>query len=173
MTRIIPIIVLLLLTAAGVRLMTRPKLKNFTPSEFGIWWPFMSADLLLKLDALRERRGTPIIISSAAGALGRDDNEADTSQHNILRWGEVRAVDFFATVPAENERGWDYIRDPYDRSKLYQDMRAVGFTGIGIYTDTSPGNLAHGDVRQDRTASSPATWARVGGAYTGIAEVIA
>lgn len=163
----------ILAIAIGARTMTRPKLKNFTPSEFGIWWPFMSADLLQKLDALRERRGTPIIISTAAGALGRDDNQGDTSQHNILRWGEVRAVDFFATVPAENERGWDYIRDPYDRSKLYQDMRAVGFTGIGIYTDTTPGNLAHGDVRQDRSASNPATWARINHNYTGIQEVLA
>lgn len=157
----------------GAKYMTRPTLKHFAPSEFGIWWPLMSADLLQRLDALRERRGTPIIISKANGALGRDDAPDDGSQHNVLKWGEVRAVDFFATVPADNERGWDYIRSAYDRAQLYNDMKAVGFTGIGLYTDTVPGNMAHGDVRTDRTADNPAKWARVGGKYTGINEAIA
>lgn len=140
-------------------------LRHFVPSEFGIWWPYMSADLLLVLDEFREQWGYPVIVSSANGALGRHDNT--DSQHNIDKWGEVRAVDFFPMLP-DGKGGYRYMSTSSDRERAYQIAKNVGFTGIGIYTDTTPGNMVHGDVR----AGSLATWSRVSGKYKGLSEVL-
>lgn len=141
--------------------MTRPTLEYFSADEFGAWWPFMSADLLQKLDEFRRRWGAPVTVSGAHGALGRTGD--GHSQHNVDRWGEVRAIDVFP-------KGMDSLAD---RTRAFDIAKSIGFTGIGIYTDTKPSNMLHLDVREDRNAGDPAKWSRVGGRYLGIDEVIA
>lgn len=136
-------------------------MKHFKPKEFGFWWPLMSKKLLVKLDAFREAWGAPVIISSHPEALGREDPESN-SQHNVLKWGEVRAVDIFP-------QGMD---SQADRQRAYDIAKDVGFTGIGLYTDTQPQNMLHLDVRDNKQEGMPATWARVDGVYVGINQVV-
>ncbi|WP_299592703.1 hypothetical protein [uncultured Microbulbifer sp.] len=143
----------------GGRTVTRPTLQYFKPSEFGIWYPLMAADLLTRLDLFRERWGAPVIISPAQGGIGRHGGEGDTSQHNIDRWGEVRAIDIFPTV------GGNYITTTDQLKRAAHIAREVGFTGVGVYTDTKPGHMVHVDVRPDRNSGDPATWSRVAGNY--------
>lgn len=145
-------------------------LKHFSPDEFGEWWPHMSPELLRKLDAFRERWGAPVVVSPAHGGIGRHLGDGDESQHNVDEWGEVRAVDVFPKVPA-GASGYRYINTTAERERAYRVARSVGFTGIGLYTDTSPGNMLHVDVR--KSAGYVATWSRVDGNYLGIEQVTA
>ena len=147
----------------------RVNLKYFSPDEFRQWWGQMNPELLQKLDAFRERWGAPVRISPASGALGRHDGITGTSQHNVDAWGEVRAVDVFPMVPA-GRGGYAYISSRADRERAYQTARAVGFTGIGLYTDTSPGDMLHVDVRPQ---TNVATWSRIDGSYMDIGQAIA
>ncbi len=168
----------LYLLAAGffaywvLKTMRQPRLKYFKPSEFGIWYPMMSAELLLRLDEFREQWGAPVVISSAAGGIGRHGGDENHSQHNVDKWNEVRAVDVFPKVP-DGLGGYRYINTPEERERAYQVAKQVGFTGIGLYTDTKLGNLLHVDVRQGYVAGMPATWSRVDGVYKGLSEVFA
>ena len=147
---------------------TRPALKHFTPAEFGLWWPLMNADLLLKLDAFREAWGAPVIISPASGGIGRHQGSEGKSQHNVDKWGEVRAVDVFPMIEISPGQ-YRYMTNEADRQRALNVARQVGFTGIGLYTDTQPGNMLHVDNRDgDRVA----TWSRVAGEYRGINEVL-
>ena len=149
------------------KVMSRPDLTYFSASEFGIWWPLMNRDLLLKLDRFRELWGAPVVISKAAGSIGRHGD--GNSQHNVDRWGEVRAVDVFPMVP-DGAGGFRYMSTSADRQRAYEVAIQAGFTGIGLYTDTQPGNLLHVDNRPgDRVAQ----WSRVDGRYLGIGEVLA
>ena len=134
--------------------MTMPKLKYFSASEFGLWWPFMNRDLLLALDAFREEWGSPVQISPVNGTLGRilyANEDGFESGHNLLRWGTVRAVDFFPRF----EDG-SYIATEAQRRRAYEIAINAGFEGIGLYTDTRPGNMMHGDM-----AGAGRRWARV------------
>lgn len=142
---------------------TGPELRYFEPSEFGPWWPQMSRDLLFKLDEFRHRWGAPVIISPAEGSLGRHQGHAGESQHNVDAWGQVRAVDVFPKVSGR------YITKAAERRRAYEIAREVGFTGIGLYTDTTPGNMLHVDVRGGNRV---ATWSRVGGDYLDIGQVV-
>ncbi len=141
----------------------KPKLEYFTPAEFGVWYPMISDELLLKLDRFRALWGAPVVISSAAGSIGREDGSG--SQHNVLRWGEVRAVDVFPML-----LGGGYLSTVEQLQRAYDIARQAGFTGIGLYTDTKPGFMVHLDVRPG-VAGDPAKWARVQGSYTGIGAV--
>lgn len=152
----------------GGKAAMQPKLQHFAAGEFGLWYPLMNQELLLKLDAFREAWGAPVEISKAAGSLGRHGGDAG-SQHNVDRWGKVNAVDTFPKVP-DGVGGYRYIETAQERNRAYQIALSVGFTGIGIYTDTTPGNLLHVDVRQ---AERVATWSRVAGEYKGLYEVLA
>ncbi|GAA6154483.1 hypothetical protein [Pseudoteredinibacter isoporae] len=152
---------LFLLVAAGgllaswvMKSMNKPTLKYFKPSEFGVWYPLMSNDLLLKLDKFREAWGGPVIVSSADGAVGRRDDHS-RSQHNVNVWGEVRAVDIFPKV------GGRYIETSEELERAFDIAKAVGFSGIGVYTDTSPGHMLHVDVRSTRDT----IWSRIAGTY--------
>lgn len=129
----------------------------------------MNADLLTKLDAFRDQWGAPVQISPAAGGIGRHNGGDDHSQHNIDRWGEVRAVDVFPMVEIRPGQ-YRYMSTREDRQRAHDTARAVGFTGIGLYTDTKPGNMLHVDTRE---GSRVATWSRVAGDYRGIQEVLA
>ena len=156
---------------AAARYVSMPKLKHFSAAEFGVWWPLMSRDLLIKLDKFREEWGAPVVISPAPGGIGRTGGHSDSSQHNIDVWGRVRAVDIFPQVMApEGRRG---IVSASERERAYRVAKSVGFTGIGLYTDTSPSNMLHVDVRRDRQPGSPAKWSRVAGNYRAITEVLA
>lgn len=158
------------LLLVGARIVSRPTLKHFSPAEFGPWYPLLNAELLTRLDALRELWGHPIKVSPVAGAIGRHGGAGDESQHNVDKWGEVRAIDL---LPMEANRlgKLEYLTTLDQRRRLFAAARAAGFTGIGIYTDTMPGNLLHVDVRP--SAGHIATWSRVHGAYLGIDQVLA
>ncbi len=121
-------------------------LKHFSASEFGLFWPLISNRLLVKLDDFREGWGAPVQVSPAAGAIGRRVEEGGTgflSQHNILNWGEVRAID---VMP----QGMITVAD---RRRAADLAELVGFTGIGIYPDWKPRPGLHLDVRDGSKAS--------------------
>lgn len=132
-------------------------LDNFQPWEFREFWSDMSPELLKKLDKFRDLWGAPVTVSTNPDALGRHLGPGDTSQHNIDRWGEVRAADIFPEGLNAQTKAF-----------AIQCAKQAGFTGIGIYTDTTPGWMMHVDVRPDRNNINPATWARVSGQYVGI-----
>lgn len=152
----------------GGKSVTKPTLKYFKPHEFGIWWPLMNNQLLLTMDQFRELWGYPVQISKAGGSLGRHGGDSK-SQHNVDLWGGVKAADMFPMLP-DGKGGYRYIQTADERNKAFQIAKQAGFTGIGIYTDTKPGNLLHGDVRDGLRV---ATWSRVAGEYKGIYEVLA
>ncbi|MBN4053998.1 hypothetical protein JYT97_03840 [Haliea sp. AH-315-K21] len=155
--------------AALVVIMSRKAYDYFAAGEFGPWFDLMSPVLLTKLDMFRDLWGSPVIVSGAVGGVGRNDGPFGASQHNVDRWGEVRGIDVFPQVPDGNG-GYKYMTSIVDRERALRIAREVGFTGIGIYTDTSPGNMLHLDVREDRTEYVPALWSRVGGEYLGISQ---
>lgn len=125
-------------------------MEHFRPAEFREWWGQMSVRLLHVLDAFREEWGEPCVVSPHPDALGRNLGADGSSQHNVDRWGEVRACDLFP-------RGMD---DRADFARAYEIAKYVGATGIGIYTDTRPSPMIHLDVRVDRSVGDPATWCR-------------
>lgn len=112
------------------------------------WYPKLSEELKIKLDLFRFRVGT-VQISPHKDAVGRDD--LTDSQHNINKWGEVRAVDVMPTM-----------------IKCYETMlhalemaQECGFKGIGIYPDWAPYPGLHLDVRHGRNFDDPAIWAAI------------
>lgn len=115
-------------------------LKNFSPAEFGAWFPLMNRELLLKLDRFRDFYGAPVRISPAPGAIGRP--ESPGSQH--FPDPQINAIDVFP------EGG--------DLQRGYDAARRAGFTGIGVYPDWEPSPGMHLDVRPDRTPENPALW---------------
>lgn len=140
----------------------------FRPSEFGEWWALMDQDLLSKLDDFRQAWGYPVLISPVAGALGRHNGPDGNSMHNVDKWEKVRAVDVFPQVP-DGKGKFRAMRRDDDRMRAYDIAKAVGFTGIGIYADTMPGNMVHLD---NRDGTHVATWSRVAGQYKAISEVL-
>ncbi|HSH25400.1 MAG TPA: hypothetical protein VLA13_07670, partial [Massilibacterium sp.] len=88
--------------------MNDSKLTYFSRSEFDRggrnWFNDMCPSLLVRLDVLRNMWGAPIVISPHPDAIGREDDT--DSQHNIRKWGEVRAVDVFFDLP---EKKKDYF----------------------------------------------------------------
>tara|TARA_R110000868_G_scaffold127605_2_gene335407 strand:- start:3164 stop:3607 length:444 start_codon:yes stop_codon:yes gene_type:complete len=141
-------------------------MQYFEPSEFREWYTQMSPRLLTLLDVLRFTIGKSIIISPDKDALGRHLGPTEMSCHNVDVHGEVLAVDFFC--PWIN--GEDQVRH------IFNTMRGLGFTGIGVYADTHYGGkpcpMFHGDVRPTEKMGSPATWGRVNGKYVSINEAI-
>lgn len=144
----------------------KPKLDHFEPWEFREWYDDMSPGTLRALDHFRKLWGKKVTVSPHPAGLGRHLGPKDTSQHNIDRWGEVRAVDFFPQGLTK-------------QNALFakECAQKAGFSGIGIYLDTQPGPMMHGDTRPDRSAFHPATWARIKvgevSTYVGINEAIA
>lgn len=115
------------------------RLRHFKPSEFGASWPLLSQELLLKLDDLRERLGSRVLISPAPGSLIRPAGGSE-SQHVYGRAADIMIPD--APLVA-----------------AYNAAREVGFTGIGVYPLWKPYKGLHVDVRPDRTPGNPALWA--------------
>ncbi len=137
------------------------RLHFFTPDEFVSaytdddgkeivvdWWDRMAPDLLLRLDVWRGLWGSPIHINKNRNAIGRYNNS--NSQHNVRRWGEVRAVDSKA----------DGVVDEASAHECYRLAVLAGFTGVGFYRSWhDPG--FHTDVRRDADFGKPATWGGV------------
>lgn len=139
---------------------------NFSPDEFRQWSDDMSPRLVTLMDVLRFRIGSPIVISPHPDSLGRELGRNAESAHNIDHWGEVLAADFF--VPHITTRG--------AAEDVIRAMESLGFTGIGLYTDTVYGGeplpMFHGDVRPTRDMGAPATWGRVNRKYTSLMAAI-
>ena len=146
------------------------ELRYFEIDEFGGWYPKIDPLLLTMLDSFRDRWGYKVLVSPALGAVGRDLPEGHSnyeSQHNVRRWGAVRAID---VMPLR----WSLERNPVDPGRVldrglskqelehaYNVARAVGFSGIGVYPDWEPFPGLHLDVRRDRSSESPAIWSGI------------
>jgi hypothetical protein len=114
------------------------------------WLPHMSVKLLVMLDVTRHMYNRRIEISPAIGAMGRRLGQS-ASQHNVDRWGEVRAVDIMP----------DGIITREDAYSFFQLAVSVGFKGIGFYPHWSPSPGFHLDVRESNRPGKPALWGRI------------
>lgn len=135
-------------------------LRFWNPREFALeqsdgtlvdWWPNMSLRLLVCLDVFRQRWGKACRISPVPGALGRNQGRDSRSQHNVDRWGEVRAADIFPTG----------LRTAADAKHAIRCATEAGFTGVGVYPHWQPHPGLHLDVRTDELPGDPATWGRI------------
>lgn len=135
----------------------------FTAEEFREWADDMSRRLVTMLDVLRHMSGRVIEISANGMSLGRELGLAAVSEHNIDHWGEVLAADCFVSGV--------YYRE---QAEAIVDLaRKIGFTGIGIYTDTRNNRgeeqvMFHFGVRPTRNMGDPALWGRVAGKGTSL-----
>jgi len=154
-----------------------PDLRFFQPDEFTrggspgggsdghpVAWAdlgLMSPRLLVLLDLFRWRLLTEglahgVEVSPASGAVGRRLGPDASSQHNVDRWGEVRAIDVLPRWGAQDHR--------QATETLHKAMEVgveCGFTGVGVYPHWRPRPGLHVDVRQDRQPGDPATWGAV------------
>jgi len=132
--------------------MTRAKLYHFEHGEFirggRDWWLDMDQGLLVKLDILRRMWGLPIHVSKNGQAVGRLAGKTVESQHNLSKWGAVRAVDLFP----------DGLETEDDVRRFLSLVRLIGFTGYGVYAGIPHGIMVHLDVRHDRHPDDPAQW---------------
>ena len=141
--------------------------QHFEAEEFREWSDDMSARLVTMLDVLRFKLGSPIEISASEYALGRELGVGKMSEHNVDEWGEVLAVDCF-------------ISGIYNRAQaeeVAREAKAIGFTGIGVYSDTHNNEgkeqvMFHLGVRPTELMGSPANWGRVNGDYTSLIAAI-
>ena len=126
-------------------------MKHFKPEEFQGFYHDLSVVLCEKIDLTRERWGKPIHVSKAPGAVGRHLGIYDTSQHNIDRWHEVRALD---VMP-------EGLESAYEVGQFFELAKEIGFTGIGFYPNWKPLPGFHLDVRPGKLA----TWGRIDGKH--------
>ena len=141
--------------------------QHFSAEEFRDWADDMSPRLVTMLDVLRFRLGSAIEISGSEYALGRNLGVGKMSEHNIDEWGEVLAVDCF-------------ISGIYNRAQaeaVAHEATAIGFTGIGVYSDTRNNQgqeqvMFHLGVRPNELMGAPATWGRVDHDYTSLMAAI-
>jgi len=139
----------------------------FSQEEFRDWAEEMSPRLITMLDVLRFLLGSPIEVSGSDFALGRNLGRGKMSAHNVDEWGEVLAVDCFV-------RG---VHSRVQAESVVHEARAIGFTGIGVYSDTRNNKgqeqvMFHLDVRPNEVMGSPATWGRVAGDWTSLDAAI-
>lgn len=131
----------------------------FSRDEFGAWADTMHPALVFALDVLREKLGSPVVISPAPGALGRRLG-GSSSLHNVDVFGMVCAVDVLLPMAWGVGEGFDAARN----------LRL--FSGIGVYPFWKPRPGLHLDVRhlsavnptKGATPLRPATWGGVPGA---------
>lgn len=128
------------------------RVRYFQPSEFRGWWDVLDPVLLRCLDLFRHILNSPVMISPAEGAIGRRLGSRSKSQHNVDRWGQVRAIDVIPQV------GGRYLRDQQAARMAVEIAKRCGFTGIGYYPHWKPEPGLHLDVRRDRTVDDPALW---------------
>lgn len=150
---------------------TTPRLAYFDAAEFRGWYGKMDRELLERIDEFRGRWGFPVIISPAAGAIGRHLGPSGASYHNVDRYGSVMALDVMPkVVSGQLVRGCTVA----ELHGAYQLAVKCGFTGIGVYPDWQPYPGLHLDVRPGRSAGDPATWSGLhtaaGQRYFSVAE---
>lgn len=131
-------------TAYAALYLSKPKLKNFYPHEFGMWWPFMDNELLQKLDKFRDALGDAVILSPVGGAIGRIKAAITDSQHIMGADLTVRAVDVM--IP-KNLFGVKYSRSKTELKKAFELALQSGFRGIGVYPQWKPYAGLHLDTR--------------------------
>lgn len=136
-------------------------LGRFKRHEFREWADDMAIEQLKALDRFAKLWGASVTVSGSSAALGRKMGKDKLSQHNIDRWGEVRATDVFP-------KGLT----PQNAEYAVTLAKKAGFSGIGVYLDTSK-PMMHLDVRPDRSPFNPASWARIKGEYVGIERAFA
>ncbi len=131
----------------------------FSRDEFRAWADTMHPALAFALDVLREKLGSPVVISPAAGSLGRWGGTSK-SLHNIYVHGKVHAADVL--LPMAWGAAWGF--------EAARELRL--FSGIGVYPFWKPRAGLHLDVRhlsprnpsKGATPLEPATWGGVPGA---------
>lgn len=131
----------------------------FWPHEFGAWLNRIHPALLFALDVLRDTLNAPVVISPAAGSLGRRLG-GSKSLHNTDVFGMVYAADVLLPMAWGVGEGFDAARN----------LRL--FSGIGVYPFWKPRPGLHLDVRhlsavnpsKGATPLRPATWGAVPGA---------
>lgn len=141
--------------------------QHFEAEEFRSWSDDMSSRLITMMDVLRFMCGHPIEVSDHEDSLGRELGPNQQSAHNIDHWAEVLAMDGFVSGV--------YYREQAEG--IVDLARKIGFTGIGVYTDTRNNRgehqvMFHFDVRPTEDMGSPATWGRVAGKYTSLMAAI-
>lgn len=131
------------------------QVRFFEPWEFernGVqWWHQMSPRLLILLDVFRFQWGAPVRVSGHELAVGRKLGPDALTQHNVDRYGEVRAVDV-------QPQG---MLDRDDAQRAIMLAEAIGFTGIGLYPHWAGGAGLHLDIRHERDPGYPNTWGGV------------
>lgn len=129
------------------------ELLYFTQADFFPWFPAMSGELIIRVDAMALLL-TDYGYTFQINRIGLE-SEGSNSQHNVTKWGEVRAIDIGVLLNGKR------LTKP--ELKLFYD-RVIAlelFSGVGVYPLwNTPG--VHLDVREDRTPQSPATWGDVG-----------
>ena len=131
----------------------------FKPQEFvrngQNWFDLMDERLLVCVDILRYQwsdfRGedSPIRISTHPGALGRRMGRDRLSDHNIDKWGRVKAMD---VMPEGLEN------DPVEFCML---AAACGITAYGLYPHWEPAAGVHLGMRPGVEVGSPALWGAI------------
>lgn len=151
----VPLIVLLQVVAGQPGYVPR----YFAAREFGVWANRVHPALLFALDVLRDTLGSPVVISPAAGSLGRRLG-GSSSLHNVDVFGMVYAADVLLPMAWGVAEGFEAARN----------VRL--FSGIGVYPFWKPRPGLHVDVRhlsavnptKGATPLKPATWGAVRGA---------
>lgn len=127
-------------------------MRYFKPSEFHGWYDQLAPCLKTGLDMLRERWGKPIHVSPVgAVAVGRHLGPDNTSQHNVDKWGVVRACDIMP----------EGIHTTHDARRFRQLAIDCGFTGIGFYPEWRPRAGFHVDCRINVEEGYVAQWGGV------------
>lgn len=132
-------------------------MRRLNKEDFHGFYCDMSPKLLYFLILLSDELGVDLKFSNIPAGVGRRLGGGNTSQHNLDKWGEVRAID-------------GYIPEGVSYQEFYETAKKVGFTGIGLYTGWSGGRGFHVDVRGDRTEGRPATWGAIYNRKTGKTE---
>jgi hypothetical protein len=137
--------------------------QHFSSEEFREWAEDMSPRLVTMLDVLRFVLGVGISISASPWALGRKLGPAKQSEHNVDHWPACLAVDCFVAG----------VYSEADARLVVDKAIALGFTGIGVYSDTTNNAgeaqvMFHFGVRPTQSMGQPATWGRVNKKYTSL-----
>lgn len=125
------------------------------------WLPQIDVNLLIALNILRTEVGHPIMISPAAGSIGRPNGRKASDHYcNSVEGIKVRALDVMPYTIAH------HTKRPLNREQAFRfAMTAVasGINAIGIYPQWKPFAGFHLGVREQTNVS---TWGRVSDRYT-------
>ena len=143
MKKIITMGGLIMGSVLAIKLAQSFRLYHFSPMEFGASLPFLSIDLLNKLDNFREALGSRVMISPAKGSLLRWDTKNE-SQHLYGRAADIMLPDEQSLI------------------KALDIATKIGFTGIGLYPHWKPYHGLHVDIRALKKDDKIKTWVDVG-----------